>query len=283
MWSAGGKVSFGKMINRPARWCRQLRSTIHASPSTKPAFTLIELLVVVAIITLLVAILLPSLSQAREQAKRVACASNMKQQGLGFMMYQYDYTLLPHPLVNRGPSGPPGVVGLSGGLYTMNGDVGLALMEDYALASPKIWACPSNPTTIPRMFVAYPSGSGNAGGPPGHFYADNYSVLTYLDGSVWPALHQLKNDATSATHANEAEKAMIGESTYNFQSILNANHVSRGRGTSWFLADDPIVDGWNLAYGDGHLEWIAKYPEDQKFLFHPMNRSYGPMWFYSIW
>ena len=51
------------------------------------AFTLIELLVVVAIIALLISILLPSLSQAREQARTVACNSNLHQFGLAQHMY----------------------------------------------------------------------------------------------------------------------------------------------------------------------------------------------------
>jgi len=54
-------------------------------------FTLIELLVVVAIIALLVSILLPSLSRAREQARRAVCLSNLHQCGVGFSQYAVDY------------------------------------------------------------------------------------------------------------------------------------------------------------------------------------------------
>jgi len=52
------------------------------------AFTLIELLVVIAIIAVLMAILMPSLRAARDQAKRVHCTSNVKTLTLAWLMYK---------------------------------------------------------------------------------------------------------------------------------------------------------------------------------------------------
>jgi prepilin-type N-terminal cleavage/methylation domain-containing protein/prepilin-type processing-associated H-X9-DG protein len=54
------------------------------------AFTLIELLVVIAIIALLISILLPSLSRARELSKRLVCASNIKGVGTSGKIYAND-------------------------------------------------------------------------------------------------------------------------------------------------------------------------------------------------
>ena len=54
----------------------------------KTNFTLIELLVVIAIIAILAAMLLPALSSARARARASACASNLKQNGMAFAIYQ---------------------------------------------------------------------------------------------------------------------------------------------------------------------------------------------------
>jgi prepilin-type N-terminal cleavage/methylation domain-containing protein/prepilin-type processing-associated H-X9-DG protein len=65
--------------------------------SVAKAFTLIELLVVVAIIALLVAILIPSLANARAQAKKVICLSNAHSLARAHLLYAESYHgCLPH-------------------------------------------------------------------------------------------------------------------------------------------------------------------------------------------
>ena len=71
----------------------------------RAAFTLVELLVVVAIIALLMSILLPSLSRARETARSVVCKSNLRQMTTGWIQYemQYDAIMLAGNYRNAPP------------------------------------------------------------------------------------------------------------------------------------------------------------------------------------
>jgi len=105
------------------------------SSSVKRAFTLIELLVVIAIIAILAAILFPVFAQARERARAISCVSNLKQIGLGLMMYVQDYDELLPCLFN----GDPGINGsqMGGGPIPFE-----SLIQPY-IKNVDVWHCPS--------------------------------------------------------------------------------------------------------------------------------------------
>ena len=117
-------------------------------PWLPKAFTLIELLVVIAVIAMLLAVLVPSLRKAKDLAKLVVCASNLRNVGTAIHAYAYDFD----DTIPFGPEAPP----LGGSqFYTVTGDVtslislydgspvGLGLLLDgYIAEQPKVLFCP---------------------------------------------------------------------------------------------------------------------------------------------
>ena len=142
--------------------------TKHAIPSPCASnrarhriFTLIELLVVIAIIAILAALLLPALNNAKEAAKRISCAGNLKQVSLGLSNYIDD---------NQGRYPPTSVWPESGGCKNWITD----LVGEYvggpsaAVNASKVFYCPINPFKAP----SYGLNTGYGASPATPFFTD---------------------------------------------------------------------------------------------------------------
>ncbi|MFC1781406.1 type II secretion system protein, partial [Planctomycetota bacterium] len=66
------------------------RRNINKTPFVQKGFTLVELLFVISIISLLMAILLPTLQRVRRKAQAIICRSNLKQYGIATRLYLDD-------------------------------------------------------------------------------------------------------------------------------------------------------------------------------------------------
>jgi prepilin-type N-terminal cleavage/methylation domain-containing protein/prepilin-type processing-associated H-X9-DG protein len=106
-------------------------------------FTLVELLVVIGIISVLIAILLPSLVGARRAAQRTACASNLRQLGAAFQMYVIDHKGI-YPAAQDPVSTTPYV-------WLWMGRGWRPVLEPYARRSssnPGVFWCPADETAV---------------------------------------------------------------------------------------------------------------------------------------
>src|SRR5215212_5852488 len=122
--------------------------------SRRNAFTLVELLVVIGIIAILVALLLPTLSRAREAANRIKCASQLRQLGQFAAMYAGSYNnFLPLGYVSYDSYAPGSDViwFMQKSPFWANGPVGLGylfssnIIKSNSEFTRQVWYCPSMP------------------------------------------------------------------------------------------------------------------------------------------
>jgi prepilin-type N-terminal cleavage/methylation domain-containing protein len=206
----------------------QLNRRGHPGGDRAGGFTLVELLVVIGIITILIALLLPTIKKARAHAMAVHCASNLRQIDAGLVRYKNQYRSLPaRPL----------------GLNAMNPHVfkyqamqeSVAEVMEQFVGDRSVLYCPVS--GLRNQGEWWPNASGTIAG--------TYQYPFWLHPNLWmiprPDYRHPKADQVIA--ADYLGVALTSASTV---QIVAWNHE---------IISDGSPRGMNMLYGDHHVEW----------------------------
>jgi prepilin-type N-terminal cleavage/methylation domain-containing protein/prepilin-type processing-associated H-X9-DG protein len=221
------------------------------------AFTLIELLVVIAIIAILAAILFPVFAQARAKARQTVCLSNLKQIGLGLMMYAQDYDEV---LAGNHVGTPHSNAGDSG--YATVTDIGFLDKDETKVR--RNWCRDLQPYIKNTQIYICPNAQARSGGPGG-------ATSAYRDtkdprgANVSYLMNGIVN--TKAMAAIPAPADIVYLRDYVFygrvcqvrphpDGTLNGRPVFRQFNHDYY--DLMHNQGGNFLFCDGHAKWKKK-------------------------
>ncbi len=244
-----------------------------ASVRRKAGFTLIEVLVVVAIIALLVAILLPSLSRARAQARRTVCLSNLRQIAIGAVQYSNEHRGYVPPLMSwlelpspqNQYSGPKNDTSAYGGVGTDDMRLYHPVKGPKYAAEIKIFECPGAKNEVPSVV--------DSGGRAYKYLQDSYGSSAYAAsdrakrrGSAYEYIPFVYNVIYRVDQfpvyqlSSRPEVEPLKLDAVKHPHNLCIGHDADDPGQNWIITDSddphPMLKGGNMFFADGHANFI---------------------------